>query len=221
MSQVEYTRAFSDSQKQARRDAIMGAARSLYANRRYDEVTMAAIAREAGVGKGTVFFYFGTKEALFLACARLEIEAFFFDLERGLAEVPNPSGRDVVLDALGKAIAAHPGMTRLLGLVHSVLEHNVTFEAALEFRRALIPLLARVGAQCERHLTFLTPGQGARLLLRVHAMALGFAQLADPSPTLRKVQEQPGMAFYAVDFQSALLDTVELVLRGARERSIA
>lgn len=182
---------------------------------------MAAIAREAGVAKGTVFFYFGTKEALFLACAQLDIEAFFFDLEGALADVPKPSGRDAVLDALGSAIDAHPGMTRLLGLVHSVLEHNVTFEAALEFRRALIPILSRVGSQCERHLTFLTPGEGARLLLRVHAMALGFAQLADPSPTLRKVQEQPGMGFYEVEFQSALLDTVDLVLRGAQERAKA
>ncbi|MBW2629255.1 MAG: hypothetical protein JRE45_16765 [Deltaproteobacteria bacterium] len=52
-------------------------------------------------------------------------------------------------------------------------------------------------------------------------MALGFAQLADPSPTLRRVQEQPGMELYDVDFRSALLDSVELVIRGAQQRARA
>jgi AcrR family transcriptional regulator len=217
----EYRRAFSDEQKQGRRDAIIAAAQSLYADRRYDEVTMAAVAREAGVGKGTVFFYFGTKEALFLAFARLEIEAFFASLERNLANHPKPRGRAAVVAELGATIDSHPAMVRLLGLVHVVLEHNVTFEAALEFRRALIPLLARVGQQWERHLTFLDRGEGARLLLRVHAMALGFAQLADPSSTLRKVQEQPGMELYDIDFRTSLLESVELLLRGAQERALA
>lgn len=221
MAQGETRRAFSDEQKQGRRDAIIAAAQSLYSDRRYDEVTMAAIARAAGVGKGTVFFYFGTKESLFLAVARLEIEAFFGGLERRLAERQEPSGREAVVADLGATIDAHPAMVRLLGLVHVVLEHNVTFEVALEFRRGLIPLLARVGKQWERHLRFLRSGEGARLLLRVHAMALGFAQLADPSPTLRKVQEQPGMELYDVDFRAALLDSVELLLRGAQERALA
>lgn len=215
----ETTRAFSDAQKQARRDAIIAAARSLYSNRRYDEVTMASIAKAAGVGKGTVFFYFGTKESLFLGFARLEIEAFFEALENNLAAYPTDSGRQAVVEALGATVDTRPEMVRLLGLVHVVLEQNVTFEAALEFRRALIPLLARVGAQWERHLAFLSQGGGARLLLRVHAMALGFAQLADPSPTLREVQAQPGMELYDFDFRNAFLDSVELVLRGAQERA--
>jgi len=221
VAQVEYSRAFTEEQKQQRRDAIIAAAQSLYSDRRYEEVTMAAIARAAAVGKGTVFFYFGTKEALFLACARGEIESFFADLERALAGHPTPSGREAVVAGLGATIDAHPAIVRILGLVHVVLEHNVTFEAALEFRRALIPLLSRVGEQWERHLSFLTEGEGARLLLRVHAMALGFAQLADPSPTLRRVQEQPGMELYDVDFRSALLDSVELVIRGAQQRARA
>ena len=45
MAYGEYSRAFSDEQKQERREAIIAAAKSLYSDRRYDEVTMAAIAK--------------------------------------------------------------------------------------------------------------------------------------------------------------------------------
>ncbi|MEM9727826.1 MAG: TetR family transcriptional regulator, partial [Myxococcota bacterium] len=183
MAYAESGRAFSDEQKQARRDAIIAAAKKLYSNRRYDEVTVAAIAKAAGVAKGTVFFYFGTKEALFLAFAAREIDAFFASFESELESYPARSGRESVVEALGAAVDAHPDMVRLLGLVHAVLEHNVTFETALGFRRTLAPVLERVGAEWERHLSFLARGGGSRLLLRVHAMALGFAQLANPSPT--------------------------------------
>lgn len=217
----DYSRAFSDAQKQERRDGILAAAEALYSDRRFDEVTMAAIAKRAGVGKGTVFFYFGSKEALFLAFARQEIEAFFATLEAELAAFVECGGREALVRALGATIDTHPAMVRLLGLVHVVLEQNVSFEAALSFRRALIPLLARVGAQCERHLSFLLPGEGARLLLRIHAMALGFAQLSDPSPTLRRVQAEPGMELYDFDFRTAFLESVELVLRGAQERALS
>ncbi len=207
-------RAFSEDQKQQRREAILEAAQGLFDRHRYDEVTMAAVARRAGLGKGTVFFYFGTKEALFLAVARQEIEAFFDRMDADLRRRRAPGGTTRVVRGLGEAIAAHPRMVRLLSLLHVVLETNVTFEVALEFRRTLIPWFARAGRQWERHLPFLLTGEGARLLLRVHAMALGFLQLADPAPVMRRVAAQPGMELYDVDFVSTLLDTVRLVLLG-------
>ncbi|MEM7151882.1 MAG: TetR family transcriptional regulator [Myxococcota bacterium] len=215
---ARYARASSPDQKEQRRDAITAAARRLFETRRYDEVTMAAIGKAAKVAKGTVFFYFGTKEALFLAVARQEIEQFFADFQAGLAKRRAPAGPRGVVRILGEAFE-RPTLVRLLGLLHVVLENNVSFETALAFRRALVPLLEQTGAQWERHLPFLAPGHGARLLLQVHAMALGFGQLSDPGPTLRRVQEQPDMELFDIDFRSALLGSVELMLLGMQARA--
>ena len=45
---------------------ILRAAEKLFVTRRFHEVTMDAVSREAGVGKGTIYRYFTDKDALFL-----------------------------------------------------------------------------------------------------------------------------------------------------------
>ncbi len=212
-------RAFTDEQKLQRREAILAGAAERFANRRYAEVTMVDIARVAGVAKGTLYVYFRTKEELFLAYAEREIRGFFAGLERRLRVCSDAEmGPTSVVRALGESIADSPAMIRLLALLHLVLESNTEYERALAFRRALVPLLEHTGKAVERHLPFLVAGSGARLLMTIHGMALGFQQLADPSPVIRRVEQQPGMELFAVDFEEALLGSVDLLLAGMQVR---
>ncbi|MEW6749429.1 MAG: TetR/AcrR family transcriptional regulator [Candidatus Latescibacterota bacterium] len=50
-----------------RRNLILTSAARLFASRRFDEVLMDDIAREAGVAKGTLYSYFPDKEELYFA----------------------------------------------------------------------------------------------------------------------------------------------------------
>ncbi len=54
----------------ARRRQIVEAARSLYAERSYDDVSLAELARAAGVTRGLLHHYFGSKREIFLAVMR-------------------------------------------------------------------------------------------------------------------------------------------------------
>jgi len=53
-----------DALGEARRDQILEAAIRLWLRRGFDATSVEAIAREAGLGKGTVYLYFPTKEAI-------------------------------------------------------------------------------------------------------------------------------------------------------------
>lgn len=53
--------------QQERRQAILRSAEQLFAEGRFDEVLMEDVAREAGVGKGTLYRYFADKESLYFA----------------------------------------------------------------------------------------------------------------------------------------------------------
>ena len=50
-----------------RRERIIATARRAFAERSFDEVLMDVVARQAGVGKGTIYRYFPDKESLYFA----------------------------------------------------------------------------------------------------------------------------------------------------------
>jgi AcrR family transcriptional regulator len=52
-----------------KKQRIMQAAEQLFRNRRFHEITLEEIAREAGVGKGTIYLYFSDKEDLIFQAA--------------------------------------------------------------------------------------------------------------------------------------------------------
>jgi TetR/AcrR family transcriptional regulator len=60
----------------ARRERIVGVAMRHFAERGYSEVRIEEIAREAGVAKGAVFGYFGSKDGLFLAAYQAAARSF-------------------------------------------------------------------------------------------------------------------------------------------------
>jgi len=102
--------------KQDTREAILAAAREVFAERGYDGASIRAIATSAGVDPALVHHYFGTKEQLFNATIRAPIDP---------AElIPKLVGAGPV-DSLGE---------RLVTTFMSVWEHPVSgpaFEALL------------------------------------------------------------------------------------------
>jgi AcrR family transcriptional regulator len=56
---------YHDRLFQQRQDAILAAARQLFREQPWDRVTIAEVAIQAGIGKGTVYKHFPSKEALY------------------------------------------------------------------------------------------------------------------------------------------------------------
>ena len=54
----------------ARRDGLVAVARQAFSMRAYDEVSMDDVASEAGVAKGLLYYYFGSKRGLYVAAVR-------------------------------------------------------------------------------------------------------------------------------------------------------
>lgn len=60
-------RAVSDEDKQARRAAILAAAKTVFARDGFHDATIADVAREAGIAYGSIYWYFDSKDELFRA----------------------------------------------------------------------------------------------------------------------------------------------------------
>lgn len=175
-------RARQTSQKEARRQDILAMAGDMFADMPFQAIAMAQVAERAGVAKGTVYLYFPSKEALFLALLEAALDDWFERFNARLtAERPGVSGR-ALARLIRQSLAPAPALPRLLGLLHAVLVPNLPPEQVIAFEGRLVEARAVTGALLESKLPQLASGQGARLMLRVHALVVGLHQLAAPGP---------------------------------------
>ncbi|WP_084045629.1 helix-turn-helix domain-containing protein [Deinococcus hopiensis] len=78
-------RARKDGDKLARHGAILDAAFALWGEKPYTDITVSDVARAAGLARGTLYLYFQTKEALFLAVPERLLWNWFGVVDRRLA----------------------------------------------------------------------------------------------------------------------------------------
>jgi len=122
-----------------KRERLLEAARSLFAERGYAATTTAQLAREAGVAEGTVFHHFASKRAL--------LEAVASEFGRGLAEhmfagAPAATSAPAAEPMLRRAFAyvrEQGTLARLLVLAPDPTEWDVARAAS---RREIVSALA-------------------------------------------------------------------------------
>jgi AcrR family transcriptional regulator len=218
-SQFKGKRAIAPEDKSQRRAAIVAAAQALLRRDATATFPVDAVARRAGLAKGTLYLYFGSREELLLAVHEKQSHELFDVLEVALA-APGAAPRSVVAEGLAY-LREHPEFWPLAGNCRGMLDTNVGTGAALAFKIGIGERLAPLGERIESLFPGLAPGEGASLLMNSYALMIGLWQLADPPVCLRKVMERPDMAIFRIDFEEqlerALLDLWEAAeRRGAR-----
>lgn len=207
-------RARQIHEKEARRQGILAAAARLWASTPFTALSMAQVAREAGLAKGTLYLYFRTKEELFLALVEGELLAWFEDLDEVLGQGRGDLAPGDLAHLLARSLASRPRLPRLLAILHTVLEQNIEHLTALRFKQFVATRTLRTGRLLERRFPGLQGGSGPQLLLQLHALALGFWQLADPAPAVKDLLDAPGLELFRVDFGESLNRTLLALLAG-------
>lgn len=214
-------RARSGEAKEERREAILATALRMYErDPRFAAFTMAALAKEAGLAKGTLYLYFRTKEELFLALLERLFGEWFDDVDGRLARGKTWSG-DTVAALLAASAAERPTLVWLLAIQGSILEENVDADAALAFKTRVMGRTGETGAAIEARLAWLAEGGGARLLVRLHALVVGLWQMAEPAAVIRGVLDDPALAAARVDFARELGHVLRLLLVGMEDEAAA
>jgi len=212
-------RAVDEEQKEERRRAILEAAWQLFQNTPYDALTIADVAEELHLAKGTVFLYFRTKEALFLAIVEQQLMDWFAEVDAGLASMAAPADIPQVVEMVCRALEARPGLVRLLAILHTLLERNIELAEAVHFKHFLLAHLTQTGTLLEKRLPFLAPGTGAHLLLQSHAMVIGFWHLSDPSPVVREALQRPELRMFDLQFVPEFSNALQALLCGLESTS--
>jgi AcrR family transcriptional regulator len=167
--------------RRKRREETVEAAAHLFVRQPYSDVTMDTIGRRIGVAKGLASLHFATKEDLFLEVLKRELTAWFDHTERWLNSGPGPIEGPALVRFLAEDLAGRSDLTRLLAVLHNVLEQNVEVISAHDFVDWLRDRALALGRRLDDRCAGFQVGDGAVFLRRLAVFAVGLRQTASPS----------------------------------------
>ena len=213
-----YQRARREAEKAERREAMLAAAGVLLRTTGFEGFSMSALARQAGIAKGTLYLYFETREEVLLALYVETLAAWSRALLAGLRRGTS----DEAFVALFRATSlADPNFLTLRARLESVIEHNVSLERLVEAKREMRELLGELAPQVERALG-LGAGSGARLLVSLGALLLG-AEQSSTGPAVAGLALPDDVAeFMRIHAEMDLFrDNAPLIVAGIRDATRA
>lgn len=165
-------RAIQAEEKRERSDAILDAAERLIGAAPDHLASMAEVADEAGVAKGTVYLYFRSKEELYLALHERNI-ASFFDAVTAQAARAEALTIDDMLAPIRRHIVESRIFLPLATRCFGVMAESMPRDVGHAFTERIAARLAGAGAGLERQFPQLGPGGGVALLRHSYALILG------------------------------------------------
>jgi AcrR family transcriptional regulator len=221
-----FQRARSEEQREARRQAILGAAAAMLAEMPVAEVTLNELSRRAGLAKSNVLRYFESREAVLLELLDSAWQDWLarLDTELGGAVVagdPVAGRSDQLAAAVAASLAARPMLCDLISAQAAVLERNVSPQVAAQYKRASIAGIGALGALLLRSVPELGEPDAFRLAGAAVMTAAALWPHTQPSAAmLAAYAADPALAALRLDFTGTLREVLEVLTAGllARKR---
>lgn len=181
----EFKRARDPKQKEQRRNEILASATRLYQDTPSALPTTAAIGKDSGVAKGTLYLYFRSKEEIFLAILQdfhLRWLALFRDHNySSLDDIP------ALLQSCWQFMQENPLFLQLASMSNSVIEHNVDAKILMAHKNELSKALMDAASSIQTLVQHIDEQEIAQLLMRTYASLLGLWQISHPPAKIAKV----------------------------------
>lgn len=220
-----FQRARSEEQREVRRRAILDAAAAMLAEMPVAQVTLNELSRRVGLAKSNVLRYFESREAVLLELLDSAWREWLTQMESDLpgaidAAAPAAERGDQLAAALASSLAARPVLCDLLSAQAAVLERNVSPEIAVQYKRAALADVTRLGRLIHRHLGELAGHDAERLAAGTVLVAGALWMHAQPSAAVLAAYEaDPALAIFRTDFTATLREVIEVLVAGLLARS--
>jgi len=219
-----FRRARSEEQRAQRRQAILDTAVAMLAEMPVAELTLNELSRRVGLAKSNVLNYFESREAVLLELLDTQMRDWTRQLEDALS-VPaaGESGADESVDervhrlagTVVATLASRPMFCALVSAQASVLEHNISTDVALRFKRAAVADYRELVRVLLGTLPELGEGGAERFIAAASMLTGAIWTHANPAPAILAVYDQdPELAVLRMEFAADLQEVLEIHLRG-------
>ena len=122
------------SEKDERREKIIDVAFRLFVNKKIESVTMGEIAKEAGIGRATLFRYFPGKLELVIAVNTKEWKEYFDELDQkrpmsSVGDIPAIGRLIFTLDSFIEMYQTHKALLRYNDNFNHYVSHSCAYYA--------------------------------------------------------------------------------------------
>lgn len=216
-----FQRARRPEQVEARRTAILAAARELLAQRPVADISLRELSCRVGLAKSNVLRYFDSREAVFLEVLEGEWTDWLDELERALGDPAPPEPGFAREERVARTIAATLDRRRLLcELISSmapVLERNISLEFARGFKRRAAANTERLGALVRTRVPELSAGAARHFALGVVVLVSGAWPYANPTDAVAvAAAELGGVPEFAAGLAEGLTNLLAGLVARAR-----
>ncbi|MCR5808746.1 MAG: TetR/AcrR family transcriptional regulator [Clostridiales bacterium] len=127
-------------------EKILRAASGLFANRGVPGTSLGDIAKEVGISKGTLYYYFPTKQDVVSAVSESCLSAIGDKLFAWVDSVSADIGAETCLDGLCDALLGERELLRVFIALNNVVEPESELEAALDHAMSEWNIMIEVGS---------------------------------------------------------------------------
>ncbi|MEK3713834.1 TetR family transcriptional regulator [Paenibacillus sp. FSL R7-0333] len=214
-------RAMTDSAKAEKAKLILDAAYEIYKMNPFEKIKMTDIAKAAKVSNGTLFYYYSTKETLFMEIVFREYEQRFKKFEDLLLPIEMMTYSEfkvLFLKEMESILDQDSVFIRLIAIKSTILEKNVDYDTTIKGSLGLFHLLDDIVRLLSERLELITAESYYELLQAQNAIIIGYANAASFPAAMLQVLAEHKLDGFKMDFKRDALKAMEYYLDGVYER---
>lgn len=203
-------RARTDAEKMARREHILTAARVLIAETGFDNVTMKALAQQAGLAKATLYLYVKTKEEVFALLLAEDFANFTSAILPALAD------DDALVLQMVFHAEKHVLFLPFLARLTTIIEANLSQQALITFKRLAWKQVERIATELmkTRHIEY---EEAVELTFAIITALQGAAQYCvRPMNDITALPDDVRQLYENATFEAVFSRIIRLILKGAK-----
>lgn len=209
-----WERARKPEQKALRREAIVTAAKALFSENDYEQISLNGIAREAGISKPNVYRYFATREEIFLAIFEEQWDSFLRTLLARLKRVRAKDPVPQICRLWVQVALEHRTLLELLPQLMTSLEKNSSVEQIVEFKKKGFALMDELVQALTELYPTLAVEQWNSVVQSAIALMAGLWPMTNPGGNVVEALERLDMEQAAWEFEPLMKQGLETLIRG-------
>lgn len=214
MSSTQWKRARKPAQKAERREAILEAAKRLFAEKSYEEVSLNSIARESGMSKPNVYRYFSSREEIFLQILAEEHDRFTAGISAKLDHADKTCPVDEIVRIWVEESQLNTNLMILLPQLGSSLEKNSSVEQLVPFKKRGFQQIAELAEKHNKLYPSLSVETWGEVISCTVALLAGMWPLCNGGDVVEQAMAHPEVNLPAWDFAEKMTFSLKALILG-------